>query len=141
MQDKTVISGLTRRRRELTGEIEELLSRIDALSDDVRALDQVMLLFDPDAQPETIPALRYRPQPDWAARGEIQRALLHILRAAGEPVDSATITQRVMEARGIGADAYAVQRKRVGRSLEKLRARALIVSAHHSGKLWWSLAG
>ena len=44
MQGNHLISGLVRKRGELTGQIEALVSKIAALTDDVRAIDQVMLL-------------------------------------------------------------------------------------------------
>lgn len=134
------VSALVRRRRELTGEIDALLSRIAAITDDVRALDQVMLLFRPDMRPEAIPSVAYRPKADWAQRGEVQRAVLNIMREAGEPLECAAITKAVMTARGTDPNAYPLHRKRVSRTLDKLRTRGLATMARDGGRLLWRLA-
>lgn len=138
MKGDNLISGLVRRRRELTGQIEALLSRVDAFRDDVRALDQVMLLFDPTMRPEAIPALRYRPQADWAKHGEITRGILDLMRDAG-PLDCPEITRRLMTARGIDPSQYGSQVKRVSRSLHKMRARGLVASIRDGSRLQWEI--
>ena len=58
-----VISGLTRRRRELAGDILELLAKVDVLANDLDTLDRALRLFDPDIQLDQIPALQSRPSP------------------------------------------------------------------------------
>lgn len=139
MKGDVLVRGLVRRRRELTGEIEALVSRIEALRDDVRALDQVLLLFRPDMQPDAIPALHYRPRPDWAKHGEIARGILDVMRDAG-PLGCVEITRRLMAARDADPDSYSAFSKRVSRSLYKMRARSLVASARDGGRLVWEIA-
>lgn len=139
MTDDTIVNALIRRRRELTHDIDELFGRIDAIVDDVRAIDQVMLLYRPDIVPDAIPALRYRPRDDWAKRGEIQRPLFDILREAAVPLACGEITRRLMVMRQIDVDQYAVQRKRISRSLERMRERGLIESCRSGAVLLWHM--
>ena len=45
--NENVISGLIR-RRELSGDVLELMARVDALSHDTDAQDRTLQMFDPD---------------------------------------------------------------------------------------------
>ena len=45
--NENVISGLIR-RRELSGDVLELMARVDALSRDTDAQDRTLQMFDPD---------------------------------------------------------------------------------------------
>lgn len=141
MEHDHLISGLTRKRGELTGQIDALVSQIAAITDDVRAIDQVMLLYRPDMRPEAIPAIAYRPRDDWAQRGEVQRAILTVMRAADGPMACADITRAVMAAREVDPGLFPLHRKRMSRTLDKLRSRGMVVSQRQGGRgeLRWEI--
>lgn len=134
-----VISGLIRRRRELAGNILELLGRVDALANDLEALDQTLRLFDPDIQLDTIPALQSRPKPDWALRGEVVRIVFALLREAGAPMTTHEIVAGVNQARGIEGEITFLQIKRVRKCLDRQRARGALRTIVVNGLLCWEI--
>jgi hypothetical protein len=135
-----VISGLVRRRRELTGDIMVLLAQIDALAADVDALDKVLRQFDPDILIDAIPALQRRPKPDWAIRGEVVRIIFDMLREAGEPMTTHAITTETHRRRGIDGEITRAHLKRIHKCLDRQRARGAIASVQVQGLLCWRLA-
>lgn len=133
---KNTISGLLRRRRELTGDMLELLVKVDALAADVEALDRTLRLFDPDIAVETVPALQQRPKADWARRGQVARKVFEILRSAEKPLSTAEVAFEVH-----GNDASSLHVKRVRKCLDAQRTRGTIKGLYSdSGLLLWELA-
>lgn len=132
-----VISGLIRRRREMAGDILELLGKVDALANDLAALDQTLRLFAPGIDLAPIPALQSRPKPDWALRGEVARLVFAILREAPEPLSSQAITAEVMARRVIAGEVTKVQLKRVRKCLDRQRARGTLIAESVRGVLCW----
>jgi hypothetical protein len=118
-----VISGLIRRRRELTGDMLELLSKVDALAEDVEALDKALRLFAPDIQVQAIPALEVRPKSDWAMRGEVSRIVLSVLREAREPLAARQIAELAHTERGVVGEVTRLQMQRVRKCLVRQRVR------------------
>ena len=132
------ISALVRRRREITCDIDGLLSQIDALTQDVAAIDHVLRLFQPDMDTEAIPSLAFRPQPDWAKPGEVARMVLNELRIAGRPMSTGELTECVALSRGIENDP--INRKRVYKVLDRQRLRGNLDTTHIYGTLHWLVA-
>jgi hypothetical protein len=56
-----VLTGLVKRRRELTGEIEALHIKLSGLLRDLEVLDATILQFDPGHQVEGIKPKAFRP--------------------------------------------------------------------------------
>ena len=98
-----VLSGLTKRRAELAGEAVQLRARLAAIAADMGHLDAVIRLFDPEYDLVAIRPKRPR-GPDVAGRGERSRALLAVLREAGEPLATAEIVRRMMARTGQDAE-------------------------------------
>jgi hypothetical protein len=104
------------------------------LAGELDALDKVLVMFDPDIEPETIPALRIVSQPTWAKKGEITRLVLSTLRIANGPMTTDAIAQRVAEARDEPVSARV--RKSVYKALDQQRQRGLVRS--RGANLWES---
>ena len=135
-----VISGLIRRRREMTGDILELLGRVDTLANDLAALDQTLRLFAPGIDLAPIPALQSRPKPDWALRGEVVRLVFTILREAREPPSVLAITSEIMARRGVAGEVSKVHLKRVRKCLDRQRERGTLIAESVGGMLCWRVA-
>jgi hypothetical protein len=129
-----VISGLIRRRREMAGDILELLSRVDALANDLDTIDRALKLFDPGIQLDMIPALQCRPKPDWALRGEV---IYTVLRNTPEPLSTRALAAAVLERRGIEGEPDRLQLKRVRKCLDRQRARGTLIAVSVGGELCW----
>ena len=132
-----VISGLLRRRRELAGEVLELMGRVDALANDLDTLDRALRLFDPDIQLDQIPALQSRPKPDWALRGEVARIVFAILREAPEPLSTQALTVEIMARRGFAGEVTRLHLKRVRKCLDRQRQRGALIGESVGGVLCW----
>ena len=133
-----VISGLTRRRRELAGNMLALMAQVDALARDIDALDGALRVLDPEIEIDRIPALQSRPKSDWALRGEVVRIVLALLLDAPEPLSTHALTAMVMERRGMGSDVSRLQIKRVRKCLDRQKARGALRSELIGGVLCWS---
>ena len=64
-----VLTGLVKRRAELTGEIERTHDKLRHLVADLEDLDATILQFAPDFQVEAIKPKAFRPPQDWGAEG------------------------------------------------------------------------
>ena len=134
-----MISGLIRRRRELTGDMLELLGKVDVLAADVAAIDKVLGMFAPELIPQAIPALQSRPKPDWAMRGEVSRIVFAILRNAPEPMPTRDLVAAVNRERGIEGKITFLHIKRVRKCLDRQRARGSLVAVSVDGRQCWQI--
>ena len=132
-----VISGLLRRRRELAGDVLELMGRVDALANDLDTLDRALRLFDPDIQLDQIPALQSRPKPDWAFRGEVARIVFAILKEAAAPLSTLALTTEIMARRGQSGEVTRLHLKRVRKCLDRQKARGTLRTQSIDGLLCW----
>jgi hypothetical protein len=82
-----VISGLTAKRAELSGEIGEVEKRLDRLRADLDSLDATIRLFDPTAKPSTTkPRVKRRAKQQFRT-GELTRVSLSVQRRAERPMN------------------------------------------------------
>ena len=116
-----VVSALITRRAELAGQAETLRAQLARIAADLVHLDAVIRQFDPTHDLAAIRPRRPR-GPDVAQRGERSRALLAVLREAGEPIPAAEVVRRVMARQGQDVD-DAVLVARVGRCVETALGR------------------
>lgn len=139
-----VLSGLIRKRAELSGEAEALTVRLMAINANVIHLDAVIGLFDPAFNLASIRPKRAR-GPNVAKPGEMSRFVLDALRGAAEPIGTPELTVQLMAARGLDAQdrvAYRNMGKRVCMALRHQEGRGAVRSAHGPGRIaLWSIAG
>ena len=135
-----MISGLIRRRREVAGDILELLGRVDALATDLETLDRALRLFDPTIALAAIPALQSRPKPDWALRGEVVRIVFAVLREAGRPLPTREIVAAVNRERGLGEEITVLHVKRVRKCLDRQKSRGALEVVSIDGRQCWRVA-
>lgn len=134
-----VISGLIRRRREVAGDILELLGRVDALATDLDTLDRALRLFDPAIELAAIPALQSRPKPDWALRGEVVRIVFAVLRETGRPLSTREIVAAVNRERGLGEEITFLHVKRVRKCLDRQKSRGALEVVSVEGRQCWRI--
>ena len=132
-----VLSGLTKRRAELAGEAVQLRARLAAIATDTGHLDAVIRQFDPEYDLGAIRPKRLR-GPDVAGRGERSRALLAVLREAGEPLATAEIVRRMMARAGQdGEDRRLVRMlmKRISMALARQAQRGAVRGEQGAGQI------
>lgn len=124
------MAALKEKRRQLAGQVETTQRALRELVHQLDAVDAALRVFDPTIDLEV---LRDRPVAiqSQSFRGEMVRLILDALRAKGEPMGVAAITERVMIGRGLPAtDPIFVRtmRRRVSSALRQIRKRRLVAS-------------
>lgn len=136
-----VLTGLIKRRAELTGRIERSHADLRKMVDDLENLDQTIRQFAPDFQVETIRPKAFRPPSDWANRGQMSRIILSILRQASEPLTSRDIALELLVTRALDQSDVRLLRlmtRRVGMALRTQRDNGAVRSEQGPGQfvLW-----
>ena len=140
MEHEHVLSGLIRKRALLAGEADTLRNRVAQINADLAHLDAAIQLFDAEIDPGTIRPMCRR-GPDAARYGERSRALLTVLREAGEPLIAAEITRRVMvhQSLDVGDQRFAQRlKKQLLAALARQQQRGVVRSEQRPGQvvLW-----
>ena len=115
-----VLTGLVKRRAELTGDIERTHALLRKMVDDLENLDATIRQFAPDFHVEAIRPKAFRPPKDWANRGQMSRIILSILRQATEPLTTRDIALELLVTRALDQSDVRLLRlmtKRVGVAL------------------------
>lgn len=140
MAEPHVITALSKKRAELSGDIERMQRELSDKIAALEKLDATLLLFDPSYEIASIKPKAFRPPEDWSKRGEMTRLILGILRKATEPLTSADIAAQLIAERAL-EPTEKLQRlmtKRVGVALRGLRDRDIAASEAGPGQsvLW-----
>ena len=136
MAESHVVTALSKKRAELSGDIERTQKQLQDMIRDLEHLDQTLLLFDPAYEVTSIKPKAFRPPADWSKRGEMTRVILGILRRALEPLTSRDIALQLLEERALNAADEKLLRlmgKRVGVALRGLRDRGSVTSTQGPG--------
>jgi hypothetical protein len=143
MANENVLSGLIRKRAEITAQVEALQMQLRQLIMDADNLDGSIRLFDPDIDLTDIRP-RSVPRQHVAFEGEVKRTTLNALRETGLALTIKDVALRVMAERKLnGSDARLVRvvEKKVGSCLRNLRSRGIVQSEKLRGSyLRWVLA-
>ena len=141
MGDSFALPALRRKRAHLAGEIKAAQKAIDGQRQALAKLDAVILMFDPDADPEAIAAINPRRAP-YYDRGEQTRLILSALREADKPVTVRYVADYVFAAivLDLGPKERAVAVERVRFALSKLAARGVTRKIVERPDTWWDLA-
>jgi len=103
MDNVIVISGLTRKRAVLAGEIIAAEKHTQKLRDDLTALDATIRLFDPEFCPTRARTITKRRMAVFKS-GELTRAILNTLREKGAPMSAREIAEAVAASHGVDVD-------------------------------------
>ena len=138
------LSGLLRKRAEMSGQVRLQQTQLGALIADLNSIDAAIRVFRPDIELEDLPE-RLAPAPFAGFRGEIVRFLLDELRKANGPQSTFDLADKIMEKRGLDPSDRVVAgliRKRTGYALAKLRkaGKATSRQTHRSAPLEWEIA-
>lgn len=143
MAEPHVITALSRKRAELSGDIERMQRELTAAISALEKLDATLLLFDPTYEIASIKPKAFRPPDDWSKRGEMTRLILGILRKATEPLTCNDIAMQLIAERALDQSDRTLHRlmtKRVGIALRGQRDKGVAVSSEGPGmSVLWSL--
>ncbi len=139
-----VLTGLVKRRAELTGDIERTHAALRKMVDDLENLDQTIRQFAPNFQVETIRPKAFRPPADWANRGQMSRVILSILRQASEPMTTRDIALELLVTRALDQSDLRLLRimtKRVGVALRGQKDNGAVRAMQGPGQfVLWEVA-
>lgn len=136
-----MVTGLIAKRAELAGRIEHLQAQVRQATVELDHIEASIRIFQPGIDIETL-GTRPVPAIHHAFKGETTRVVLETIRKAGRPIDTTTVTEAVMKARGLDrqdAAMFRLMSKRVGACLRHWeRERGAIKSMAGPGqvKLW-----
>ncbi|MFZ0692992.1 MAG: hypothetical protein WAN51_02385 [Alphaproteobacteria bacterium] len=136
-----VLTGLVKRRAELTGQIEATHEALSKMLADLESLDATILQFDPKHCVEAIRPKAFRPPKDWSHRGQMTRVCLSILRQAVEPMTTRDIALELLVSRALDKNDQRLLRlmtKRVAVALRGQMGNGLVKSQQGPGQfmLW-----
>ncbi|HEY3777610.1 MAG TPA: hypothetical protein VGL35_06090 [Rhizomicrobium sp.] len=139
------ISGLTRKRAELAGQMLILQEQLRLLSVDIEAIDRALQILDPAAEPRTIKPIRPVHRFKYFDKGEMYRFLLDTLRAReGKPASIGDLTRAIMAAKGLDAghiDCFRAVTHRATTQLHSLNRRGAIRKIGAYSGVMWALPG
>ena|ERR1700743_1259741 len=117
MSEPHVVSALKDKRAEIAGALQVAEQHIIQLRADLATVDRAILIFDPDAKPETIrPVVRRGSRPMFRSGGWT-RSVLNVLRRAEKPLPVRDIAMLVAVENGLPVDTP----EQVGRLCNKTR--------------------
>jgi hypothetical protein len=144
MADTFVISGLHRKRAHLAGEVEKAQRALDRQKATLATLDAVIRLFEPDGNPELIPAIRpVSRRCFYFRRGEVPRLCLSALRESARPVQARWVAEYAMRAKGLDVEPLIAAQitEAVRQALARLEAKGVVRKLIQWPDTWWELAG
>lgn len=103
------VDYLIRLHADIGGRIQENKRQAERLADDMRHVEAVLKLFDPEFNARAISARRRVTGNPWFKRGTLFRAALEALRKATAPLTVREVTDAILAAKGV-RDATAKQR-------------------------------
>ena len=122
------VHGLLRKRAELSMEVDALRNQLGVLLAALDNVDATIRVFKPDIDIGDMPE-RLAPPPSAAFRGEVQRFLLHTLKASDRPLSTSQLAEAVMASRRLNASDRMLAKlilRRTGHSLGRLRRAGMI---------------
>ena len=107
--DHPAVAYLVRLHADIGGRIQDNKRQAEQLAADMKAVEAVIQMFDPDYSVRAISARRRVTGNPWFKRGTLFRAALDVLRAAQGPLTVREVAEAILAAKGI-RDATAKQR-------------------------------
>jgi len=137
------VSGLSRKRAELAGQLLILQEQVKQIMGDIEAVDRTLKLMDPDAEPTAIKPIRPVRRFQYFDQGELSRLLLATLRKLdGKPATIGDLTRAVMTAKGLDAghiDCFRAVTHRVTMQLHSLNRRGAVQKIGQYAGVTWAL--
>lgn len=146
MQDgyEQTMSGLLRKRAELTAEVQAAREKWESLTFSLSAIDNAIRVFDPNISEELLPESKPAP-PFTGGTTQLQRFLLDVLRSSGQPIRTLDAAKLVMMDRKIDPRDRVTSgliKKRVGDAFSRMREAGHVTGAKYGSgsELEWRLA-
>jgi hypothetical protein len=144
MADPHVISSLSRKRREIAGEIAELEKQAAQKRADLAHVNAVLRLYDPKAAEESVRPKQLAFRQRFFGNGELSRHCLNMLREAeGLAISADDIAIAAMKAKGMPLGDDPLRQKLVSTALaalKRLTKRGVVEKIGEGVGAKWKLA-
>jgi hypothetical protein len=141
MAETHVISALTAKRSELAGLVAFHGKEVARLSEEIKALDAAIKLFEPSYRIESIRAKRFIKKNSFFRAGEANRSILDVIREAKEPVSTNQIAEKLAAAKGFSKESLDALKATTLTTLHRQRKNGLVRMAgkDEAGVCCWEL--
>lgn len=126
-----VLNGLTSKHSELAGEINHLKSEMARITEEMRAIDAAIKVFEPEFDLRTWRAKGKRPANKFFKHGECKVVVQYVLRKAKGPLTTNQIAERAALAKGLNMAEIDVDGLRacILTIMSRLRTRGVVIEA------------
>ena len=115
--NKYALAALRERRAEIAGEIASIERRLGHLRESLVHVDGALRLFDPDADPSSIPRKKPYKRVKLFGAGKLNRLVLDALRDGGKPMTTREVIEAIVARLGYEGDASKAMSHRVRANL------------------------
>lgn len=135
MADTHVISALTKKRSEAAGIIAHHRKEIERLSEELRVIDSVIKLFEPDFDFRKVRTKEYRERNLFLKQGEATRMVLDVLRGSEVAMTSRQIAEHLLQRKSVEHNARNVEalQNSTLNVLKRLENKGLIIQSDKVG--------
>jgi hypothetical protein len=127
MGDTFLISGLTKKHKEIEGQIEYCHKEIARLSNALGHLRATIELIAPEIDLETLEPKEHRVRISPYKNGEVPRMIMDVLRESEQPMATNEIAYKIAEMRGLPTDKdYDRVVKPIHSALQRMRMQNII---------------
>jgi hypothetical protein len=142
MGDSFAIYALHRKRGRLAGEIDAAQRALAKKREALATLDVVIRMFEPQSNPDLIPAIRPSSRRCvYFRHGEQTRLCVSALREAGKPVTARYVAEYAMAAKGLEPEPRIREQiiENVRQTLARIAAKGLARKLVDWPETWWEL--
>jgi hypothetical protein len=114
------IHALVSLHAQLGGKIKDNKAEAERLANDMKAVEAVIRMFNPDYDTRRIAVRRRQKSNPWFKRGTVYRFALDALREAGQPLTTADVVDRMLTAKGVAGEATKAQVKQLRGAVQQV---------------------
>jgi hypothetical protein len=142
MAQSLALRALQKKRGQLAGEIQKAERALAKMRRDLNTIDATLNIFEPQTNPDLIPAIRPRVRLLFFDYGEMTVLCYEAFRRAKGPLSTNQILDHALAAKGLEVD-WRVRKKlyaNVWRALSRMVQRGQVRRVVVEPEVWWELA-
>ncbi|WP_436658884.1 hypothetical protein [Acinetobacter sp. P1(2025)] len=139
MAESHIVSGLTKKRAELLGQIEAHQKEIQRISEMLLHVDHTIKLFSPEFDLRSVKSKRTNQRNPYFGRGELQALVLTCLREAQSPMNYKEIVVQILEIKGMDESLGDEVSPSLIKVLNRLRLKGFIAAIGKQRPYLWEI--
>ncbi len=137
--NRYAVTALKDKRASLAGEIAQLKKKLAWAESQLKHVDATLALFDPNIDPDALPAKRPKKRVKLFRQGELNRLILDTLRTADGPMRTQDVVSSIMLALGHEETARTALQPRVRANLQYLMRKDEVQKIGGGREARWTL--